>query len=318
MSYILHFLLLLCLGFSQVYAKEIKNPILWQSIALGAGAEMRLYTEDEILAKQVIEKVEQEIERLESIFSLYREDSALSRLNKQGYLENPPVELLGLLVQSKEIYSLTKGRFDPSIQVLWNLYAGQKQKNPQGVYVPPTQEQLAKTLELIDFSAVKFNSQIIQYEKVGLQVSLNGIAQGFITDKVMEIIRSSGIRRALIDIGEIRAMDLDKEGKWQVGIRNPKLTSDVLFNISLQNGAVSTSGGYGTIFDEDGKFTHLFDPKTGRNQTKYQSITVMAPTATLADALSTALAVSTAEEIEEIKKSLPQIKVWVIKNDVDK
>ncbi len=298
--------------FGQTARAESQEAIVWQGIALGAGAEMRLYTDDKTIADKVINQVQQEIRRLENIFSLYQQESSLSQLNRYGYIENPPAELLTVLVQAKEIHKLTKGKFDPTIQVLWNLYAEQRKQHPKGEYIPPSVEQLSQTLKLMDFSSVVFNEKEVRYLKPGIQMSLNGIAQGYITDKVMEIIRLAGIRRALIDIGEIRGMDLDKQGEWQVGIQNPKVDRGVLFNVTLQNAAIATSGGYGTIFDSQGKFTHLFNPQTGENQPRYQSVTVMAPTAMLADALSTALAVSSPDEIKAIEKVFPQIKVWVI------
>lgn len=294
---------------SPVYAEV--TPVVWQGIALGSGAEMRLYTEDKALAERVIEQAQQEIEHLESIFSLYREDSTLSQLNKAGRLASPPPELLAVLVQVKDIHAITQGKFDPTIQVLWNLYAAQV-KQADGLRQAPSSESIKQALRLVDFKAVHFNEKEVAFRKKGMSMSLNGIAQGYITDKVMEIIRQAGIRRALIDIGEIRAMDLDKVGQWQVGIRNPKVQEGIFFKVPLQNGAISTSGGYGTVFDAEGHFTHIFNPKSGDNRERYQSVSVQAPTAALADALSTAFSVSSVQEIKQVVQQLPQIKVWVV------
>lgn len=287
------------------------NPIIWQGVALGAGAEIRLYTDDEALAQRVINQAQLEISRLEKIFSLYQPDSTLVRLNKQGKLEAPPLELIVVLGQVKYIHQLTRGKFDPTIQRLWNLYAEQV-KSETGLMTPPSPTAVQEALKWVDFSAVEFNEQHIRYQKPGMLMSLNGIAQGYITDKVMELIQASGIRRALIDIGEIKAIDLDKIGEWQVGIKNPKVQEGIFFKVPLQNGAISTSGGYGTLFDKQGRFTHLFNPKTGNNQERYQSVSVQAPTAALADALSTAFAVSSLEEIKQVLVQLPNIQVWVV------
>lgn len=295
---------------AQVFSKT-DNPVIWQGIALGSGAQMRLYTEDDALAQRVIDQAQDEILRLEKIFSLYREDSALSQLNRTGELNNPPLELLVVLAQVRQIHTVTQGKFDPTIQSLWNIYAKQV-KDAKGLTQAPSPAQVKQALSLVDFNAVQFDEKRISYTKPGIQMSLNGIAQGYITDKVMELIQAAGIRRALIDIGEIRALDMDKVGQWQVGIKNPKIQEGIFFKVPLQNGAISTSGGYGTIFDEQGRFTHLFNPKTGDNQNQYQSVSVQAPTAALADALSTAFAVSSLKEIQQVQHRLPNIQVWVV------
>ena len=104
-------------------ASVAQEPVIWQGIALGADAQLRIYHDDKQYAHVLIQRVLDEVTRLERIFSLYQEDSALSRLNAQGYLDQPPKELLQLLSSSHSFSELSQGLFDPSVQTLWNLYA---------------------------------------------------------------------------------------------------------------------------------------------------------------------------------------------------
>ncbi|WP_159990448.1 FAD:protein FMN transferase [Pelistega ratti] len=307
---------LFCLKLSIIFlmtsswAKPVE-PVIWQGMALGAAADIRFFDVSQEKVDQLMPTIEKEIERLEHIFSLYQEKSVLNELNQKGFLAYPPADLLTVLSQSQYVYRLTKGKFDPSIQVLWKVYAEALEKNPRHLQ-PPSKEVIQQTLNLVDFSAVEFNENYIKYHKQGLALSLNAIAQGYITDKVTDIIRQAGIKRALINVGEIRGLDSEQKGEWQVGIKNPMDQESIFFTIPLQNGGVSTSGGYGTVFDQQGQFTHLFNPKTGDNKDTYQSVTVVAPTASLADALSTAFAVSSLDEIKAVLQTLPELKVWVV------
>ena len=98
-------------------------PTTWQGVALGADAELRLYHPDPRAARRLIDQALAELHRLEGIFSLYRDDSALARLNRQGYLADPPADLLRLLGDSLRYSRLTDGAFDPTVQPLWQLYA---------------------------------------------------------------------------------------------------------------------------------------------------------------------------------------------------
>ncbi|MGY6273307.1 FAD:protein FMN transferase [Achromobacter denitrificans] len=98
-------------------------PTVWRGVALGADAELRLYHPDAQVAQRLIEQSLQELRRLEGIFSLYRDDSALALLNREGSLDNPPADLLRLLSVSQRYGRLTGGTFDPTVQPLWKLYA---------------------------------------------------------------------------------------------------------------------------------------------------------------------------------------------------
>ena len=108
-----------------------EQPVIWRGIALGSGAELRLFGVGRKQAEILVNKVLAEVSRLEKIFSLYRDDSLISRLNREGRLKNPPSDFLQLLSISRDIHQLTQGAFDPSIQPLWNLYADHFRRNPK-------------------------------------------------------------------------------------------------------------------------------------------------------------------------------------------
>jgi thiamine biosynthesis lipoprotein len=123
-----------------------------------------------------------------------------------------------------------------------------------------------------------------------MSATLNGIAQGFITDRATEVLRAHGFENVLVNMGEMRAVSGHPGGTpWRIGIADPKKPWRHSRTVDLAERAIATSGGYGTTFDRAGRHHHLFDPRTGRSAHHYRSVSVMAPDATTADALSTGL-----------------------------
>ncbi|WP_454674788.1 FAD:protein FMN transferase [Achromobacter pestifer] len=263
-------------------------PITWQGVALGADAELRIYHPDPDAARRLITQSLQELHRLESVFSLYRDDSALSRLNRQGFLNEPPADLLRLLSESRRCSQLTDGAFDPTVQPLWRLYAGYFAQ-AGALADGPAAADIAQALSRVSYQDVMLDSRRIQLIKPGMGITLNGIAQGYITDRITDLLRQGGLERALVDMGEIRGLDTRASpSEWRVGLADPLAPERILTGVPIRNQALATSGGYGTAIDAAGRHTHLFDPHTGSAQPRYRSVSVMASDATTADALSTA------------------------------
>src|SRR5262249_21764435 len=129
-------------------------------------------------------------------------------------------------------------------------------------------------------------------------LTLNGIAQGYATDQVVTLLRAAGIDRTLVDMGEPRAMGCHPaDGPWRIGIADPDRPEQVGETVEVVDRAVATSAGYGFRFDPGGTFNPLFNPRTGGSAHLYRSVTVVMPTATAADALSTAFSLMPPEGI---------------------
>lgn len=293
------------------FAQQQPKPVIWQGVALGANAELRLYHSNRALAENLIQQALAEINRLENIFSVYRDNSQISQLNRSGSLNAPSADLLAVLSQAQSIHMLTKGSFDPTVQVLWQAYAQHFAKNPQSSTTPNIQA----ALKHIGLHKVQISPQKIQFQQNNMAITLNGIAQGFITDRITQMMQRAGLQHALVNMGEIRHLDTLKQHPEIAQIQNPR-GEGVLQNqkITLQNQALATSSGYGTPFDAAGKFTHLFDPHTGNSAPRYQSISVLADNATMADALSTAFAVSDENSIKTTAAKVGA-KVWLVMLD---
>jgi FAD:protein FMN transferase len=135
-------------------------------------------------------------------------------------------------------------------------------------------------------------------------LTLNSGAQGYITDRVAEVLRRQGFDRMLVDMGEPRALATKPDGSaWRVGIANPAAPDQIITTLELVDQSVSTSGGYGTLFDDAGAFTHILDPRSGRTAPAMLGVSVVAPAAAVADGLSTALLLAPADRRQAILKA---------------
>ena len=244
----------------------------WQGQALGAHASLRLRHLGPVEAAPLIAEVEAELARLEAIFSLYRRDSALVRLNRDGRLDAPPPELLEVLTLARTAHAMTGGMFDPSVQPLFAAYA------EAGVAGRDcTRAALERACGLTGFGRVAFDSAAVRLEP-GMALTLNGIAQGFVTDRIAALLRARGLDDVLVDMGEIVALG----GGWRVGIAGTGR------RVTLANHAIATSAALGTVLDARGRIGHIFRPDTGWTAPARPQASVIADTAALADALSTA------------------------------
>jgi len=293
--------------------------ITWHGILMGANASITLATKNETHAKATLTKLLEEVKKLESYFSLYQKNSLINQLNKQGTLENPPKEFKELIDQSQQFAKLTNGAFDPTIQPLFMAYKNLSSSIPKNALANHPSVKQAR--ELINWQAITCEANKISFEKQGMGITLNGIAQGYITDKAVEILKANGFENTLVNFGEYHGLGSKTPNSnkgWMIQLGqstkinpNPELWP-------LQNNALAASSQNGYKFENVPSLHHMLDPKSGTNQTAWQEIYVLAKSATTADAASTALFASTPESVSKIAKSLKIPKALLIKSDGSK
>lgn len=295
-------------------AKEGLQTVSWDGQALGASASMTVHHHDRAAAEMLVKQAVVEVARLERIFSLYRQDSALLELNRIGALAAPPPELVALLDRSRVVWGLSGGAFDPTVQPLWTLLAshfGGADADPAG----PSETRLHEALDLVGFGNVLFSEDRIAFARRGMALTLNGIAQGYITDRVVELLRDGGVTKSLVDMGEIRALGSRPAGlPWKVGVENAPGDKNTLTVLDVENKAVATSSPDGFRFDDASRFNHLIDPRSGRGAQLYRSVAVVALDATTADAFSTAFSLLPPDAVRRIVAELPGLQVRLLEN----
>lgn len=260
-------------------ARGATATVEWRGTALGAGASMKLAGLEGAKAHGVFRAVESELARLESIFSLYREESALSRLNREGRLDAPPPELLEVLTLAGAVHASTGGAFDPTVQPLWMVYA-ESAGNLDDAALDDARGR-------IGWSDLRLAPGAVRFERPGMALTLNGIAQGYITDRIAALLRARDLGDVLIDMGEIAGLgQRPGGGPWNAGVATPD--GQIVQRVTLSDRALATSAPLGTVLDGAGTVGHILDPLNGVPASAHKLVSVTADSAALADALSTA------------------------------
>lgn len=287
---------------------------IWRGVALGADACLQLHHPDPAEAERLIRLCLAEVGRLERLFSLYRPDSLLVRLNRTGELADPPQDMVRLLSEAVRFSRLTGGAFDVTVQPLWQLYAehfARPGADPSGP--PPAAVEAARSL--VDYRALRIEEDRVAFTRRGMAATLNGIAQGYITDRVADRLRAEGMTNVLVDMGEVVALGRHPDGRpWRVELQSGDRRSqnEVIDGIDI---AVATSSSQATVFDPAGRFGHIFDPLTGNCEARPGFVTVTAPDATTADTVSTAHAALPCRLASAMPTSLPGLGVRITPAD---
>ena len=287
----------------------------WQGRVLDDLAELTLWHADTALCRRVVRKIETEVARYERIFSLYDPQSEISRLNAAGELRRPAPELRALIEESQRFGVLSGGAFDISVQPLWRLYEAHFWSQ---THVVPDILARAREVarELVDFRRIETGAARIAFAREGMGMTLNSVAQGFITDAVTDMLRNDGFETAVVDLGEFRSLGAHPDGHpWRIGIRNAPVASGAERIIELADTALAVAGGYGTIFEPSGRFHHIFDPQSGASSDRLADAAVTAPRATTATALAVATCVLGEERAHALLQACPGARAIVTRPD---
>lgn len=268
---------------------------------MGADATIRFSGIGAAQAQDIAAAVAAEIDRLEDALSLFRSDSEISRLNRAGALDTPSGDFRRAMTIALAMAQATGGLFDPTVQSLWRAYVDWFASGP-GERLPPA-GIVEAACGRVDWRRVTVTASTIALGDMQ-NVTLNGIGQGYVTDRVADLIRRSGLAGVLVDLGEQRALGPRVDGApWRIARAGAPA-------LLLRHGALATSEAAGFRFGADGAAHHLFDPRSGRSAAIWSRVTVHHRRATVADALSTALSAATPAEIDSLLPRLPGVSVW--------
>ncbi|MBL0224788.1 MAG: FAD:protein FMN transferase [Geobacteraceae bacterium] len=224
-------------------------------------------------------------------------------------------DTITMLTLARQYAELSHGAFDPAIGAvtdLWN-FSGD---NP----VIPVSESIRQRLKLSGFRYLTVNrdNSTVYVRKKGVKLDLGASAKGYATEKAYQILKRSGIDKALIDAGgNIRTIGTNREGKpWKIGIKDPRREGGLIGTVSVENGSAVTSGDYYRFFERDGsRYHHILDPRTGYPGNHTMSATVVTQDSALADILSTACFVLPPSEALALATGLKEVDLLLITSD---
>lgn len=246
-----------------------------------------------------------EVERLEQVLSVFRFDSRVQYINLTAH--EIPVrlddELFNLVAQCVEFAEATSGAVDITSSPLWKVWGFAKRKGQI-----PTASELQTALANTDYRLLELDSETktIRFKKKGVELNFGCVGKGFALDIAARKFLEQGVDRFLFQGGLSSVLAVGSG--WKIGVAHPMRPGKRLAELTLNNEAVATSGSQKQFFRYKGRcYSHLIDPRTGQPAEGMISVTVVAPTGTQAELLSTAFFILGAEQTEEYCKKHPEI-----------
>jgi FAD:protein FMN transferase len=252
------------------------------------------------------------IRAVERSMSLFDSRSEISRFNRTGVLAHPSPMFTAVLEQSMRAWKITEGAFDPTVQPLWNIWS-----NAGAANGAPDAGLLASARARIGFGSISLRGAKVSSARPGLELTLNGIAQGYAADLVAEIMLRHSIDSAFINTGEIGGAGDMSLHEQLIGVQDPRNPAAMAGFIAASSRFTATSGDYATSFSPDFSAHHIFDPQTGFSPKELSSVTVLAPTGALADALATAFMVTGRDKALALAKGMDGVDALLISKSGD-
>ncbi|MFQ5965275.1 MAG: FAD:protein FMN transferase [Candidatus Scalinduaceae bacterium] len=311
---------------------ENGKPKLFKKVMLSMGTvfEVSAYASDNYKTEKTFNDVFKEINRLDYLMSNYKDDSELSKVNKNAALGPVycDIELIHIIEQSLKYSDVTKGAFDITIGPLmkmWGFFKGQGKI--------PGKEDLESILKSVSYKNIIIEEKVkkslfrrpsivktISFKDHNTKIDLGAIGKGYALDTATRILRKNGIKSALINFaGNIYAYGTPPGKKsWAIGLQHPRKNDSIIGSFKIKDKAVSTSGDYEKFFIVDGeRHSHIIDPRTGKPVKGIVSVTVIADNATRADALSTGIFVLGLEEGMKLIEGLPDVEGVIIHENIN-
>jgi thiamine biosynthesis lipoprotein len=286
------FLMPLCLQAQQLlsYSKD--------TLLMGSTFTFTALHSNYELAQKAVHLGISEVVRIEALISSWKATSQTSEINRNAGMKAVLVdkELFNLIDRSLKISQLSQGYFDisfASIDKIWT-FKGQIQELPSDAV-------LAASVAKINYKDIILDkvSGTVFLKNMGMKIGFGAIGKGYAADMAKEVMLNLGIENGVVNAGgDLLAWGYKSNGKaWSIGIADPNDKNRVLSNIEITNQAIVTSGDYERYVLINGeRYGHIINPKTGLPVKGISSVTVIANSAEIADALATTVFVLGQEE----------------------
>jgi len=231
-----------------------------------------------------------EIQRIEKLFTTFKEDSQTNQINANAGIEPVKVdrEVFDLIERSKRISGITQGAFDISYgsidKSLWNF-----DKSMTALPDEATAKQLVRLINYRNIILDKENCTVFLKEK-GMRIGFGGIGKGYAAERAKYILKQNGVESGIVNAaGDLTVWGNQPNGKaWTIGIVDPDTAHQPFSSLNVTDMAIATSGNYEKYVMIGGKkYSHTIDPKTGYPVTGIKSVTIISPNAEIADAMAT-------------------------------
>jgi FAD:protein FMN transferase len=271
-----------------VESSESQLLVYKKKYIMGTVFEIAVYDQLPERASHAIEEAFQEIVRLDDLLSNYKPESALSNLNRSAHFraETVPPDLYRIIEQAVQFSRLSDGKFDISVAPLVDLW-----KAALSGDAVPSLAQLLQARGCVGYQKIELTPpERVTFHSSCLRLDLGAIGKGYAVDRAAEVLRSWGIRNALINAGGSTILAIGSpptQAAWLVHLRDPSHKIDP--QVMLRDESVSTSEQTAPSLLGKDSAGHIIDPETGRPLETQFAVSAIAKMGTLSDALSTTL-----------------------------
>ncbi len=282
-------------------------------MVMGVFNEVVVLGKEKADRERLLDRAFQILHDVDEKMSHFKTTSEVSRTNQKGFEAPQKVspDTFEVIQKSVEFFEVSGGVFDITVfplMKLWGFYEGEPHL--------PRAEEIQSLLARVNVKQLTLNSKKreVSFQAAGMGIDLGGIAKGYACDRVVELLKKEGIDSALVNVGgTIAAFGNSPDGKpWRVGILHPRDPTRTLRVITLVNEAIATSGDYENFFVVNGhRYSHILNPQTGYPAHQTVAVSVIAPSALLADVLSTSLFVLGPEKAHFLMNQYPQVR-WYL------
>jgi thiamine biosynthesis lipoprotein len=254
--------------------------------AMGSPCELHLYAPTAAQADAAATAIRAGIERLEQLYSRYRDDSVTTRINRSAGSSagvEVDAETAGLLDYAQQVYQLSDGLFDITSGVLrqvWDFKSGRL----------PAQARIDETLPRIGWQRLRWERPRLVLPVAGMELDFGGYVKEYAADAAADCARRNGIAHGLVELGgDIAVIGAHPDGSpWRVGIRNPRVPEQAIAMVDLHAGGIASSGDYERYMEVDGqRYGHILNPLTGWPVRGLSAVSVIAPQCLIAGSAST-------------------------------
>lgn len=281
---------------------------------MGGRFDITIVASDSITAEKNIDIVIAEITRIENLISDWKPDSQISEVNRQAGIKPVKVdrEVFELTKRALELSKITNGAFDISFAAMDKIW-----KFDGSMTRMPSPEQIAASVEKVGYRNILLDSlkSTIFLKLNGMKIGFGALGEGYATDTGRQLMIEKGIKSGIINgSGDMSTWGKQPDGSlWPIGINDPFKSGKLLSIISLGHGAVATSGNYEKFVVFNGKrYSHIIDPSTGYPSTGLTSVTVVGPSAEIANGLSTSIMVLGKKAGKKLLKKYPDYNCLMI------
>ena len=253
---------------------------------MGSPCVIQLYANTRHKAQQAAHAVITDVQRLEALYSRYRDDSFLSEINRvaaKGGCISVDMETAGLLDYAMTCYCESDGLFDITSGILrrvWNFKSE----------CIPSDKAVQSLLKKVGWDKLHWQSPVLDFPVPGMEIDFGGVVKEYAVDRAATLCLEAGVQHGMVNLGgDIKIIGPHADGSpWRIGIRHPRSKAGILQTLPMHSGALASSGDYERCIQLNGvRYGHVLNPKTGWPVKHMASVSVIGEFCVIAGSAST-------------------------------